>query len=59
MKKNQTLYIVIALIIFPSCHKANTDFATTDFNTIEQSVITEFTNNVALGTYSNLRSSAD
>ncbi|HEX4850268.1 MAG TPA: imelysin family protein [Puia sp.] len=58
MKQNLALHLIAAIFVFSGCHKANTISSSTDFNTLEQSVITDFTNNVALGQYSNLTSAA-
>lgn len=54
MKKN-ILSIAYILIILTACNKApETTQQTEDFSTLEQTVLTDFTNNVALNSYLNL-----
>lgn len=58
MRKNIFLFIAGAGLLFASCHKASSPDTATDFATLEETVITDFTNNVALAQYSNLTSAA-
>ncbi len=54
------IYILTGIVIIISlgCHKASNKSISEDFTTIQQTVITDFTNNVALAQYSNLTSAA-
>lgn len=57
--KRRILFFTIASLVFGACHKATeTNNNNTDFASLETQVITDFTNNVALGQYSALTSSA-
>ncbi|HTQ26890.1 MAG TPA: imelysin family protein [Puia sp.] len=58
MKKLPVLLIIISFITLFSCHKASNPGETVDPATLEQNVINDFTNNVALAQYSNLTSAA-
>lgn len=58
MKKNTFIPIILTLIVFEACHKASNTTPAADFTTLEQSVITDFTNNTALSQYSNLTNAA-
>ena len=57
MKRNIYLSILAAVILF-GCHKASTPSGATDFNSLEQTVINDFTNDVALAQYSSLTNAA-
>ena len=56
MKRNIFLLILLtsATVFFVACNKAPTTTSSTDFVTLQQTVIKDFTNNVALAQYSNL-----
>jgi predicted lipoprotein len=57
MKKNILLLIILAAIFY-GCHKAPAPTEITDFNSLEQMVINDFTNDVALAQYSSLTNAA-
>ena len=52
-----TLTIIIAIVFFTSCHKADTSTPDT-FPATEQTVINDFTDDVAIDQYNNLRNAA-
>jgi len=56
MKKNKIIIIACMLSgnLFYACHKAETNPSGTDFPALEQNVINDFVNNVALPQYNNL-----
>ena len=56
--KNTFFTAIISIIIFVSCHKADTDTPDT-FPATEQTVLNDFTDNVALLQYANLQNAAN
>lgn len=57
MKNKLTSIIIIAAVLFAGCHKANDD--TPDaFPATEQTVLNDFTDNVAIAQYSDLKNAA-
>ncbi|MDP4129273.1 MAG: imelysin family protein [Bacteroidota bacterium] len=56
--KRSILFFISGGLFFGACHKASVNNISTDFATLETQVITDFTNNVALGQYSALTNAA-
>lgn len=57
MKRNFLITVVVTAILL-SCNKATDNSGTEDFTALEQTVLNDFTNNVALNSYSNLSAKA-
>ena len=56
----RTLVIALAAVSLAACKKeTNTTTPVADFNTMKQTVITDFTNNVAIPSYKDLSDKAD
>jgi hypothetical protein len=56
MRKNLFIRIILTAIVAAGCHKAPNTTPAADFVSLEESVITDFTNNTALSQYSSLSS---